>query len=270
MLKIGEFSALTGISIHMLRNYDKIGLLRPEQVDRINNYRFYCEKQIVHANYIQTLKSLGFGLNDISRILECGTVDDRIKMFLENKIIEKEENLQNTVSQIAKMRQALKELDQKNAYTLSISVKHLPARKVVSLRDNIRSFSEEGLLWERLNRACKKQNVKFADMQYSFAMTHDVDFEKPSIDTEVFRVVERLESCAGELKFSEIPEMEAAVVAFEGIYNHIGEINSYIYRWSIENGYRLVGKAYNIYYLSPDNEPNPEKFVTEICFPIKK
>ncbi len=30
MLKIGEFSTLTGISIHMLRNYDKIGLLRPE------------------------------------------------------------------------------------------------------------------------------------------------------------------------------------------------------------------------------------------------
>lgn len=29
MLRIGEFSALSGISIHMLRNYDKIGLLIP-------------------------------------------------------------------------------------------------------------------------------------------------------------------------------------------------------------------------------------------------
>lgn len=35
MLKIGEFSDLTGISIHMLRNCDKIGLLKPEQVDSI-------------------------------------------------------------------------------------------------------------------------------------------------------------------------------------------------------------------------------------------
>lgn len=44
MLKIGEFSTLTGISIHMLRNYDKIGLLKPEQIDRMNNYRFLRRK----------------------------------------------------------------------------------------------------------------------------------------------------------------------------------------------------------------------------------
>lgn len=29
MLKIGEFATITGISINMLRNYDKIGLLIP-------------------------------------------------------------------------------------------------------------------------------------------------------------------------------------------------------------------------------------------------
>jgi len=58
MLKIGEFSDLTGISIYMLRNYDKIGLLKPEQVDNESNYRFYGEKQIVRANHIQVLKAL--------------------------------------------------------------------------------------------------------------------------------------------------------------------------------------------------------------------
>lgn len=33
MFKIGEFSVLTSISIHMLRNYDKIGLLIPNYID---------------------------------------------------------------------------------------------------------------------------------------------------------------------------------------------------------------------------------------------
>lgn len=106
MLKIGEFSELTGISIHMLRNYDKIGLLKPEQIDRMNNYRFYGEKQIVRANHIQVLKSLGFGLNEITEILMDSTTDDRIRTFLETKIREKEEGLSMTERQIAQMRQA--------------------------------------------------------------------------------------------------------------------------------------------------------------------
>lgn len=270
MLKIGEFSALTGISIHMLRNYDKIGLLKPEQTDRINSYRFYGEKQIVRANHIQVLKSLGFGLNEISKILTDDTLDDRIRTFLESKIKEKEESLSVTERQIAKMRQALHELDTQNLYTLSVSIKRLPARKVVGLRDVIREFGEEGLLWERLDRACRANGVRLADVQYGIAMTHSVDFEKKRIDTEVFRIVERAGPDIEGLRFSEMPETEAAVVAFEGIYSRIGDINRCMYHWIAENGYRLSGEAFNIYYISPGNEPNPENYVTEICYPIKK
>ena len=270
MLKIGEFSALTGISIHMLRNYDKIGLLKPEQIDRMNNYRFYGEKQIVRANHIQVLKSLGFGLNEISDILMDDTLDDRVRTFLESKIKEKEESLYITERQIAKMRQALNELDVQNLYTLSVSVKRLPARRVVSLRDVIREFTEEGLLWERLDRACRANGVRLADVQYCMAMTHSVDFEKKLIDTEVFRIIEQAGPDIEGMRFSEMPETEAAVVAFQGIYSRIGDINSYIYHWIMENGYKMSGKAFSVYYISPDNEPNPENYVTEICYPIKK
>jgi DNA-binding transcriptional MerR regulator len=270
MLKIGEFSALTGISIHMLRNYDKIGLLKPEKVESTSNYRFYGEKQIVRANHIQVLKSLGFGLNEISAILMDDTLDNRLKTFLESKIKEKEESLLITERQIKQMRQALYEIEVQNECTLSVSVKRLPARRVVSVRDVIREFNEEGLLWERLDRMCRENGVKLADTQYGMAMTHSVDFEKKLIDTEVFKVVEQVDPDIEGLRFSEMPETEAAVVAFQGIYSRIGDINRYIYHWIIENGYRISGKAFNIYYISPGNEQNPENYITEICYPIKK
>ncbi|MEA4914227.1 MAG: MerR family transcriptional regulator [Christensenella sp.] len=269
MLKIGEFSTLTGISIHMLRNYDKIGLLKPEQVDRLNNYRRYGEKQIVRANHIQVLKSLGFGLREISEILTDDMPGSRIETFLKNKITEKEESLIITEQHIAKMRQALNELDQRNAYTLSVSVKTLPARKVVSLRGLIQEFTEEGLLWERLNKTCRENGIKLADVPYCMAMTHSVNFEKRQIDTEVFRIVEQIGSDLDGLRFSVMPETEAAVVAFRGIYSRIGDINRYIYHWIMENGYEISGKPFSVYYRSPENEPNPENYVTEICFPIK-
>lgn len=45
MLKIGEFSVLSQISIYMLRHYDEIGLLIPGQVDEFTGYRYYSERQ---------------------------------------------------------------------------------------------------------------------------------------------------------------------------------------------------------------------------------
>ncbi len=270
MLKIGEFSILTGISIHMLRNYDKIGLLEPEKVESMNNYRYYGEKQIVRANHIQVLKSLGFGLNEISKILMDNTLDDRIRTFLESKIREKEESLFITQKQIAQMQQALNELDTQDGFTLSVSVKRLPTRMVISLRDVIREFYEEGLLWERLDRACRVNEINLADVQYCMAMTHSVDFERKLIDTEVFKVVEKAGPDIEGVRFSVMPETEAAVVAFQGKYNRIGDINKYIYNWIVENGYRITGKSFSVYYISPESEANPENYVTEICYPIKK
>ena len=43
MLKIGEFSKLTRVSIRMLRHYDEIGLLRPTETDAWTGYRYYSE-----------------------------------------------------------------------------------------------------------------------------------------------------------------------------------------------------------------------------------
>lgn len=269
MLKIGEFSALTGISINMLRNYDKIGLLKPEMVDSMSNYRFYGERQIIRANHIQVLKGLGFSLNEIFEILMHDTLDGRINSFLKDKIREKQESLSIIVRQITRMQQALNELDVHNGLTLSVSVKRFQAHKVVSLRDIIRDFNEEGLLWERLNRACRVNKVKFADIQYCMAITHSVDLKRKLIDTEVFRIVEQIEPNVDGLRFSEMPEMDAAVVAFQGTYSQIGDINKYVYSWIEKNGYRISGKAFNIYYKSPGNESNPENYITEICYPIK-
>ena len=41
MLKIGEFSKLTQVSIRMLRYYDEVGLLKAEEVDKWTGHRMY-------------------------------------------------------------------------------------------------------------------------------------------------------------------------------------------------------------------------------------
>ena len=78
MLKIGEFSKLSRVSIRMLRHYDEIGLLKPAETDRFTDYRYYREDQLPAAGRIAALKDMGFSLVDIIRILEV--YDDREKL----------------------------------------------------------------------------------------------------------------------------------------------------------------------------------------------
>ena len=81
MLKIGEFSKLSRISVRMLRHYDEIGLLKPAEIDRFTDYRYYREDQLPAAGRIAALKDMGFSLADIVRILEV--YDDREKLGYE-------------------------------------------------------------------------------------------------------------------------------------------------------------------------------------------
>lgn len=46
MLKIGEFSRLTRVSVRMLHYYDDIGLLKPVQTDKFTGYRLYSVSQV--------------------------------------------------------------------------------------------------------------------------------------------------------------------------------------------------------------------------------
>ena len=60
MLKIGEFSKLSRLSIRQLRDLDEAGLLAPASIDAFTGYRYYSENQLPIANRIRALKEMGF------------------------------------------------------------------------------------------------------------------------------------------------------------------------------------------------------------------
>lgn len=52
MLKIGDFSKLSCISIRMLRYYDEQDILKLSFIDQTTKYRFYNVEQLATANLI--------------------------------------------------------------------------------------------------------------------------------------------------------------------------------------------------------------------------
>ena len=100
MLKIGDFSKLSRISIRMLRHYDEVGLLVPENVDKFTGYRYYNESQLLLANRISSLKDMGFSLSLILEILKTYDDNSTLYKFLMLKKAEMEEETDRLSKQL--------------------------------------------------------------------------------------------------------------------------------------------------------------------------
>lgn len=268
MLKIGEFAALTGISINMLRNYDKIGILIPEHIDETNSYRYYSEGQIIAANRIQILKELGFALKEIPVISNCS--DDDMLKLIENKILEKQEEKKRIEDQIQRMNQIINSSVTNSEFAFSVKVTTFASRKIVSLRANISKFEDEGFLWNELERKCIENNVNVIRDEYPYAITHNADLANSLIDTEVLRVVSEIPEEVKGLKCYELPPMEAAVVSYKGVYSKISDISSYVHKYIEGIGYEICCVPLRKYFVAPDKECDPNNYITEYYYPIKK
>ncbi len=72
MFKIGDFSKLTKVSIHMLRYYDEAGLFEPAYIDPFTGYRQYAIEQIPLLNKLVFLRDAGFTIAEISAAVTEG------------------------------------------------------------------------------------------------------------------------------------------------------------------------------------------------------
>lgn len=111
MLRIGEFSALSQISIYMLRHYDEIGLLTPEHTDNFTGYRYYSEAQLPTANKIRALKNMGLSLPLIKEILTKYANDYELKAYLETQAIQQKEKIELMQRQLTLIESTIKGLD---------------------------------------------------------------------------------------------------------------------------------------------------------------
>lgn len=69
LMLIGEVSKITGISVRMLRHYDKIGLVSPHERSH-SGYRHYTDQDLVRLFHVEGLRSLGLQLAEIITVMD--------------------------------------------------------------------------------------------------------------------------------------------------------------------------------------------------------
>lgn len=96
-MRIGEVSDLSGVSVRMLRHYDRTGLLSPSQRTS-TDYRDYSPADLGRLFRIEALRSLGLTLAEVGDALDDPTMDaatvlDRLRQETRDRIHAEQELL---------------------------------------------------------------------------------------------------------------------------------------------------------------------------------
>lgn len=271
MLKIGDFSKLSRVSIRMLRHYDEIGLLKPVEIDSFTGYRYYSEEQLTLVGRIIALKDMGFGLAAISEMIQC--YDD--PEMLERHFCIMQAELEETSEKIAQRIRLLETAKERlrkdvNAMKYDVTLKTLPERYVASVRMTISGYEQEGMLWEVLGKETGHMNLVADNPCYCSVTYHDGEYKENDVDAEAQKTVRGQYQDTEHVKFKTVPSVTFASATFKGAYSLISEANAAVAEWVRDNGYEFSGTMFNIYHVSPKETLNPEEFVTEVCYPVVK
>lgn len=255
----------------MLRHYDEMGLLAPKHTDAFTSYRYYGEDQLPVASRIIALKEMGFNLGTVNEILKVYNDPKALSEFLSVKKAEVQAEAEELNQRLKLLENTIVRLRKdETAMSYNVVLKTLPERYVASVRKTIPAYDQEGMLWMLLNQETAKMNLQPADNCYSLAMFHDEGYKEKDVDIEIQMAVKGKYSNTENVVFKTVAPVEIASSTYKGSYDQITEVNQAVANWVNDNGYDFSGAMFCIYHVSPGQTQNPEEWVTEVCYPIKR
>lgn len=269
MFRIGEFSKLTQVTVRMLRYYDEVGLLKPEQIDPWTNYRMYSIKQIPILNKIIYLRDSGFNVAEIAIALDNDN-DNFIIEQLNKKHIEIKQIIQLEKEKLKKIELAKRELQSsRNEMHYNVSIKSIPEYQVLSLRRIIPTYYAEGELWQELSSFATQNQVTVSN--HTFSIYHDKEYKEQNVDVELCVPVKKIGKNIGEFIYhiiKPVPIMACTMVY--GEFSNIAGAYLAFAKWLQKNSeYQMLGENRQIVHRGPWNESDPDKYLIEIQIPLK-
>ena len=270
MFRIGEFSRITQVSIRMLRYYDEHKLLVPSFVDPASGYRFYTAEQIEELNRVILLRNMGFGIKEMSKLLQSWDTDCLAEKLRE-QLKKTEETIQNEQNRRKQIQGYLSDLKNTNKrLDIQILMKTVPEQHVISLRKVVPNYYSEALLWEEIGH--RLSTLKGFEACQSFSIYHDLDDREQDVDIEVCIVVDKELSDRPEGLISrqvERVDMAASFMIY-GPYRNISIAYKEFAFWLEQHSeYSMAGENRQICHVSMCHTTNPEEYITELIIPLK-
>ena len=269
-LQIGEFSKLCGVTVRTLRHYEKMGLLKPLEVDEWTGYRYYHVGQLQQMQTIRNLKDVGFTLDEIGDLMASETQVPDQELLLA-KIRQTEAQLRDLVLRRDRL-ESMADSRQKINNMNDITIQKLPAITVASYRGIIENYGKLGdLCVNIIGPEMARLGCECPEPGYCFTFEHSTEYTDHDIDIEYCEQVSEAKQDSDIIKFKHLPEVPMALCIkcygpYERLYQHYVDAFAYI----AKRDYKVVGAPRACYVDGIWNQADPEKWLTIVQIPVEK
>ncbi len=271
---IGDLARLGGVTVRMLRHYDDIGLLKPEQVDHRTAYRTYGTAQLQRLRRIVAFRELGFPLAQIGALLEESISPDQLRGMLRmrksqiaQEIAAHEERLRH-LEQLIKSIEA-SELEPNMSTTLSDDAVHrrvIPTTTVASCSAVAADFGPQHIgpvlspLFPQLFAALGAAGVSAVAPPLSLYADHPDGGITVSAAAPIDPgSIEALATTG--LSVVTLPAIDAVTTTHHGPMSTIESTYQALFAWITDHGLQTVGYSRELAVHCP---PDQTEWITEL------
>lgn len=268
LFPIGEVSKLFHISVSSLRHYENIGLLKPEYVSPDSGYRYYGTEQFEVLNTIRYLRALDMPLSEIEDFLK----NKDIKL-IEEKLLQQKEIVLQKQQELKRIEQKIDHrlnwlLDAQNTLLNTISFVQLPACRIVWVDDPLKidGFLDMETPIRKLDQSDAEAVVFLGKVGLGISSEHLQSLQTEQYDG-IFLILDQEDVYAGETTV--LPETLCVRLRFRG--SHIESPAQYrkLLQYIEKHQMQIVNFSREITLIDYGITNDTEKFVTEICIPVK-
>ena len=247
MLKIGEFSKLSHLTVKALRFYEKEGILLPASTDEWTGYRFYETSQLEAAARIRAYRQLELSIDEIKAII-AGTDARQI-------LSEKAKTLAEEKNRIDKRLSIINHIMEDKDMKYQVTEKQIPEKIIYSSETVMKHYSDIMQWIPSVGEECLKLNpeIKCAEPPYE---CHNEAVTMMGRENE-------------KIRFRILPPVKVLSIFHKGPYDSIGDAYAYIMKYAEQNNYKPAGLARECYIDGIWNKESPEEWLTEIQLPIE-
>jgi DNA-binding transcriptional MerR regulator len=269
VIRIGDFSSLTRLSIKTLRYYDETGLLKPVRVDPSTGYRYYSATQLPRLHRILALKDLGFPLDQIAQILDGGVSAEELRGMLRLRQAEQAARVQQESERLTRLQSILRLIEQENTMGQDVVVKEVGPQWIASVRDVIPTYQSVGMLYGEVYGLLGRSGCPGGLLPV--ALWHDKEFKETDVDGEAGVYLPKPIEPAGRVKVYELPGVTVASIIHAGAFQTLNSSYRAVAAWMGANGYSPTGPARELYLkIGEQVRPDDESYITEIQIPVEK
>lgn len=263
MLKIGEFSKLSHLTIKALRFYEKEGLLTPASIDKWTGYRLYETCQLEAAARIRSYRQLDLSIDEIKAIL----LGKDVKEALREKLTALQKQKKEIDFRLSVINHILEDEEMK----YQVTVKEIPENIVYYSEVRLPKYLDIMQYIPAIGEECIKLNpqLKCAEPPYEFCEYLDEEHKDTDVLIRHNEAVTAFGNESESIKFRKIPAAKVLSIFHKGAYDKIGEAYAFIMKYAEDNGYKAAGLSRECYIDGIWNKESEDEWLTEIQLPIE-